>query len=104
MSNKTLHILLAILFVLAGTLTSFAQVTTSSITGLVTDDSGEVLLGATVVATHTPSGTVYGTTTRDDGRFTLPNLRVGGPYVVEASYIGYESQKFENIQLQLHRS
>ncbi|KAA3637167.1 MAG: TonB-dependent receptor, partial [Bacteroidetes bacterium] len=86
---------------MASTTHSFAQVTTSSITGIVTDDSGEVLIGATVVATHTPSGTVYGTTTRDDGRFTLPNLRVGGPYTVEASYVGFENQKFEEIQLQL---
>lgn len=101
MSLKNLHTLLVVLFIMASTTLSFAQVTTSSITGIVTDDSGEVLIGTTVVATHTPSGTVYGTTTRDDGRFTLPNLRVGGPYTVEASYVGFENQKFEDIRLQL---
>ncbi len=79
-----------------------AQVsTTATISGIVTDANGEPLIAATVTATHLPSGTFYGTTTRSDGKFTLPNLRVGGPYVVEASYIGSKKQKYDNIFLQL---
>ncbi len=82
--------------------THFGQgVTTSSITGTVTDQKGERLPGATVVAVHTPSGTRYGTTTSTDGRFNIPNMRVGGPYSVEASFIGYQTQKSENIMLRL---
>ncbi|MDH3648563.1 MAG: TonB-dependent receptor [Saprospiraceae bacterium] len=77
------------------------QVTTSSITGSITTENGEPLIGATIVATHTPSGTTFGTTTREDGRFDLPNLRVGGPYILEYTYIGYEGQKEEEIYLQL---
>ena len=63
----------------------FAQETTSQILGTVTDGKAG-LAGATVVALHTPTGTKYTTTTRKDGRFNLPGLRIGGPYVVSVSY------------------
>lgn len=78
-----------------------AQRTTATITGNVVDDSGEPLIGATVVATHVPSGTNFGTVTQVDGGYTLPNLRVGGPYTVESSFIGYSVQAFENVTLSL---
>ena len=78
-----------------------AQVTTANINGLITDNNGEPLIGATVKAVHTPSGTVYGTTTREDGRYALPNLRVGGPYEIEISYVGFETQKQNELFLQL---
>ena len=81
---------------------SYGQgVTTSSMTGTVTDAGGEGLPGATVVAVHTPSGTRYGTTTLVDGRFTIPNMRVGGPYTVTVSFIGFQEQTFNNINLGL---
>lgn len=74
-----------------------AQVTTSSISGIATDEEGEPLIGATVVAVHVPSGTTYGTVTNSIGRFVFPAVRVGGPFRVEVSYIGYESQVQQNI-------
>ncbi len=67
-----------------------AQVTTSTIYGKVVDENGQPLEAATVVAIHTPSGTQYGTYTATDGSYRIPNMRVGGPYSIEASYIGYE--------------
>jgi len=76
---------------------ALAQVTTSTIAGMVTDTRGEVLVGVTVVATHVPSGTRYGTTTNASGRYTLPAVRVGGPFTVTATYTGYEPQTKENI-------
>ncbi|WP_445752771.1 TonB-dependent receptor domain-containing protein [Polaribacter sp.] len=79
-------------------------VTTSSLNGIVTNEQGETLLGANVVATHTPSGTVYGATANEDGRFFFANLRVGGPYTVKISYIGFEERTFEGIQLGLGQS
>ncbi|HLW18803.1 MAG TPA: carboxypeptidase-like regulatory domain-containing protein, partial [Cyclobacteriaceae bacterium] len=78
-----------------------AQVTTSSVQGSVTDDSGESLIGATVRAVHEPSGSVYGAVTNLEGRFNLPNMRVGGPYSIEVSFIGYEPQTYSGIILRL---
>ena len=77
-----------------------AQETTSQILGTVTDGKTG-LAGATVVALHTPTGTKYSTTTRKDGRFNLPGLRIGGPYTISVSYIGFKPDKQENINLVL---
>ena len=53
------------------------------------------------MAIHTPSGTQYGTTTLTDGRYNLPGMRVGGPYSVKFTYVGYKEENFENIYLNL---
>jgi hypothetical protein len=79
----------------------FAQVTTSTISGSVSDKNGEALIGATVVATHTPTNTRYGTATNASGRYTLPAIRVGGPYSVTVSYTGYESMTQDGIYASL---
>jgi len=78
-----------------------AQVTTSSITGRVTSVSGEQLEGATISAVHIPSGTVVNTISRKGGLFDIDGLRVGGPYSVSISYVGYETQKYDNVVLLL---
>lgn len=77
-----------------------AQVTSSSMSGRVTDANGAVM-GATVIATHTPSGTTYGSITNSEGRFNLPGMRVGGPYSVEVSFIGYGKNITNNIMIRL---
>ena len=78
-----------------------AQVTTSGITGIVKDPSGATMICATVILTHVPSGTVYGTVTQADGRYSLVNLRVGGPYTLEVTSVGSETNKTSNIYLAL---
>ena len=81
---------------------AFTQgVTTASMRGVVTDDAGETLPGANVVATHLPSGTQYGTATNADGGFNLRNMRVGGPYRVTASFIGFQDFTRDGIMLTL---
>jgi len=77
-----------------------AQETTAEISGLVTGDTGP-LAGATVKALHQPSGTVYTTTSRKDGRYTLPNLRVGGPYSITVTFVGFKSEPVDNVTLLL---
>ncbi|MDF7813986.1 carboxypeptidase regulatory-like domain-containing protein [Hymenobacter sp. YC55] len=78
-----------------------AQVTTSTMTGLIKDAAGEASIGATVQATHLPSGTNYGTATNSEGRFTIQNMRIGGPYRVVISYIGSKTQTQDNVSLEL---
>lgn len=84
-----------------GVATAFAQVTTSGLNGIIKDDQNQGLPGATVKATHLPTGTIYGTTTQPDGRYTIPNMRAGGPYKVEVTFIGYSARTFEDIHLKL---
>jgi hypothetical protein len=78
----------------------FAQETTSEIHGLVTDGQTAVP-GAVIIALHNPTGTKYMTTTRKDGRYNVPNVRIGGPYTITVSYLGYKEQKIENVTLSL---
>ncbi|TXF84712.1 TonB-dependent receptor [Neolewinella aurantiaca] len=94
---------LTVALLLAASLTMSAQgVTTASMFGKLTDsNSGEALIGATVQAVHTPSGTTYGNVTDLDGFFRLPGMRVGGPYIVTATYVGYEPIVQDGIYLQL---
>jgi len=81
---------------------AFSQgVTTANIQGTVIDDTGESLPGANIVATHGPSGTRYGAVSNLEGRFVLPNMRVGGPYTVVVSFVGFEERTFDGIVLGL---
>src|SRR5690606_20045869 len=81
--------------------TAFAQVTTSEIVGSVSDQAGAAVAGATVTAVHEPSGTRYSATTNSQGRYTLPGMRVGGPYTVTITSPGFEEQKRTDIILWL---
>ena len=78
-----------------------AQVTTSAISGKVTDEQNETVIGATVIAVHEPSGTQYGAVTNVDGRYTMQGMRTGGPYKLTVSYVGYQSAAFTGIMLEL---
>ncbi len=79
----------------------YSQVTTSAINGTVVDQNGNALPGANVIVVHISSGTQYGTSTRPDGKFNLLGLRVGGPYKVTVSMVGYTPQVEEGLTLGL---
>lgn len=75
--------------------------TTSSLNGNITDSKGESLTGASIVAIHVPSGTQYATMTDNAGNYRIQNMRIGGPYTVTVSFIGYASSSYTEIILKL---
>ncbi|MDQ3278369.1 MAG: carboxypeptidase-like regulatory domain-containing protein, partial [Bacteroidota bacterium] len=80
---------------------SQAQVTTSSITGTVKSATNESLAGATVTATYQPTGTVYTTTSTQNGQFTIQNMQVGGPYTITVTFVGRQPSTFRDVFLRL---
>lgn len=83
------------------TIAAAAQVTTGSISGIVKNKAGEPLVGASLKVTHLPTGTVYQTSSRKGGNFDITNVNPGGPYKIEVSFVGYESQIKEDIYVDL---
>ena len=80
----------------------FAQgSTTAALAGNVVDEKGEGLPGATVIAIHEPTGSRYGGSTRADGRYNIVNMRVGGPYKVTVTFVGYKDAVQSGIVLTL---
>jgi hypothetical protein len=83
-----------------------AQVTTGSLNGKIQNATQEAVGGASIIAIHLPSGTTYETVSRADGRFTILNMRVGGPYSVTVAYTGtgtaaFAPQTIENVEINL---
>mgnify|MGYP002624900161 CR=1 FL=1 len=95
--KQVLLSLAAMLFVVSAA----AQVTTSSLNGHISDQKGEPVPGATVVAVHTPSGTQYYAVANAEGRFFINGMRAGGPYSVEVSCMGYNTVTYTDVTLQL---
>nr|WP_315223364.1 carboxypeptidase regulatory-like domain-containing protein [uncultured Flavobacterium sp.] len=78
-----------------------AQTTTSSIKGIVKSSGNELLPGATILAIHTPTGTKYSGLSNEDGRFSILNMRIGGPYKIVVSFVGYQNQEYNDVYLDL---
>jgi len=91
----------AMLGVLAASSLGAQGVTTAAIAGTVTGEGGVGVAGATISATHRPSGTSYATTVRTDGRFSIAGMRVGGPYLITARAIGFEPRVLDGVMLEL---
>lgn len=75
--------------------------TTGSISGKITDNKALGLPGATIIAIHQPSGTKYATSTQKDGRFNLPSVRIGGPYTINVSSIGFATETITDAKVGL---
>lgn len=103
--KKNLKSFLLVLVLAIGYLGVYGQgATTSSLKGRVAEDNGTPIAYATVLALHEPSGTSYGTTTMSDGTYSLTGLRVGGPYLVTISFMGYTSVSYKDVDLKLGES
>ena len=89
--------------VVAGSLftTGFAQQTTASIGGNITDSKGVAIIGASVIVKHEPTGYSATTQSNNKGNFYVPNLQPGGPYTITISYVGNKTEKKSDINLSL---
>ncbi|MFT5890219.1 MAG: outer membrane receptor protein involved in Fe transport [Dokdonia sp.] len=97
--------LLSVITLFFMTAMSFAQgVTTSSINGRVLDNTDGPLPGATIIATHVPTGSVYGAVTDFDGFYRITNMKSGGPYNLSITYVGFQDFKKEGFGLSLGES
>jgi outer membrane receptor protein involved in Fe transport len=90
-----------VVLLLALPMMMMAQITTSSLSGTVKSSANEPLAGATITAIHQPSGTKYATTTTSTGQFNMANMRSGGPYHIEISFVGFQTEKQDDIYLKL---
>ena len=105
MNKNLLKFVWSMLTAVFFTISGYGQgVTSAAFNGSVTDTKGEPLVGATVVAKHLPSGSMYATTTRTDGKYNLPNVRIGGPYTVSVTYVGYKTNELNDVYLALGQS
>ena len=95
--KKTILSLLVMMLSFVG----FGQITTSAISGIVANEKKEVLAGASIHATHLPTGTQYTTTANKSGVYVLPAVRVGGPYTIHASFVGYKMGEVTEVNTQL---
>ncbi|MFI5187567.1 MAG: carboxypeptidase regulatory-like domain-containing protein [Chitinophagales bacterium] len=93
-----------LLFAFSASLFSLAQVTTSSMSGIIKDNNGQPLTGASVTAVHTQSGTTYKTIAGKEGVFNIPNMRAGGPYTLTVTFTGLQTYTLEDINLELGQS
>lgn len=94
------QISLILVAVLAVTI-SMAQVTTGTITGSVKDAKNMPLVGASIEVIHEPSGSRYKSVSTSTGKFTVPGLRVGGPFKITVSYVGLKSEVINDLTVQL---
>ena len=98
--QKKLHLLLVMIFFTVSSV--LAQITTSSMSGKITDKTDNApVIGAIVQAVHVPSGTKYGAATNMSGRYTIQGMRAGGPYKVTVSYVGSKTKEFDIKSLSL---
>lgn len=95
------RILSFFIFLLSFSFNTFAQVTSATISGKITDANKEDVIGASIVAFHVPTGTRYIMVSDIDGRYTIADMNPGGPYKLTISYVGLATQENNNVTLNL---
>jgi hypothetical protein len=99
--NMLKRILTLLVFALSVGYFTYAQETNSSIGGIVKGANNEPLVGATITATHNPTGTIYRVISRTGGVFNISNMQPGGPYTITFSFVGFTDEKREDVYLSL---
>lgn len=96
--------IITLLFIVCSLHSIMGQTTTSSIKGTVKMSNNELLPGATIQATHTPTGSKYSALSNADGRFNMLNMKIGGPYKIVVTFIGYQTQEINEVYLDLGKA
>jgi hypothetical protein len=100
--RKLLNLLLILVTVIYFQTSIYAQGnTTSSINGVVYSHDLQTLPSASIIATHMPSGTRYTASTDIGGNFRISNMRVGGPYKIVVTFVGFKTFEDNDVYLQL---
>ena len=95
MKKALKSILLAFTMMIAGTV-AFAQVTSSTIGGRISDKDGAVA-GATVIAVYQPTNTSYYALTDKTGNYRISGVTPGGPYIISVEMLGYRKVENRNV-------
>lgn len=96
------RILLTISLLVGAALSLRGQVTTSTLSGTVTERGTEAPVeGAAVVVVHEETGATAYTLSQQDGSYILTGFQSGGPYSVRISIPGYAEQQISGISLAL---
>ena len=77
--------------VIAGT--ASAQDYRAIVKGVVTDDTGEGVIGATVQIKNESTGFTTGSITNESGEYIVKQLPLGSPYSITVKYVGFGDQK-----------
>lgn len=86
---------------LLATATTFAQETTSTLGGQITDAKGVFVSGVIVTVKYEPTNFTTSTQTNSKGIFYITNLKPGGPYTIKFSFVGFKDQVFNDVNLGL---
>lgn len=87
-----------ILLILFCCATNLSAQTSSTLSGMVTDPSGGVLVGVRVTASHTETGATRTSETGPEGRYVLPAMPVG-EYEIRAEHTGFKTMVQRGIKL-----
>src|SRR5690606_36078371 len=79
-------------------------VTTGAITGRVTAEDGQPIVGAEIQIINTSTGYVTRSVTRENGQFLIQRLEVGGPYTIMIRGLGYQDFVREGIYVRLSQA
>lgn len=92
----------ALAVLLLATAPNRAQEVSASITGVITDSSGAVVLGAKVSAKDVDRGTAYETTTNQSGVYLFPRI-MPGKYEVRIEAKGFKTVLRQDIVLEVNQ-